>query len=144
MLNYPQINPIAFHIGSLSVHWYGIMYLLAFAAAWLLATYRQKKAVPPWNSDLIADLIFYSALGAIIGGRVGYTLIYNWPNFIASPGVIFKVWDGGMSFHGGVIGVVIATWIFARIKKRHWCDVADFVAPLVPIGLGLGHTSWNE
>ena len=138
MLHYPQINPIAFHLGPLAVHWYGVMYLLAFIAAWLLAYSRRKTALPPWTSELISDLVFYCALGAILGGRIGYTLIYNWSNFVASPVVMFKVWDGGMSFHGGMIGVALASWLFARIKKRHWCGVIDFIAPLVPVGLGLG------
>ena len=138
MLLYPEINPIAFYLGPLPVHWYGIMYLLAFTTAWLLANYRKQRVVPGWNAELISDLVFYSALGAILGGRIGYTLVYNWPNFVLFPSVMFKVWDGGMSFHGGMMGVVFATWIFARIKKRHWCEVTDFVAPLVPIGLGLG------
>jgi phosphatidylglycerol:prolipoprotein diacylglycerol transferase len=132
------MDPIAFHIGPLAVHWYGIMYLFAFAIAWGLAYYRRNRVQPRWSSDTISDLIFYSALGAIIGGRIGYTLVYNWSHFIASPGVLFRVWDGGMSFHGGMVGVAVATWVFARIKKRHWCDVVDFAVPLVPIGLGLG------
>lgn len=138
MLQYPQIDPIAFHLGPLAVHWYGIMYLVAFAVAWGLAYYRRNNVQPRWDSETISDLVFYSALGAIIGGRIGYTLAYNWDSFIVSPLVMLRVWDGGMSFHGGMIGVGLATWLFARVKRRHWCDVIDFVAPLVPIGLGLG------
>lgn len=138
MLEYPQINPVAFDIGPLAVHWYGIMYLFAFGVAWGLAYYRRNRVQPRWDTESISDLVFYSALGAIIGGRVGYTLLYNTANFIASPIVMFRVWDGGMSFHGGMFGVAIATFVFARVKKRHWCDVIDFVTPLVPIGLGLG------
>ena len=138
MLHYPHFNPVAFRLGSLSVHWYGIMYLLGFAAAWCLANVRAKRRNPPWSKEQVSDLIFYAALGVILGGRIGYTFFYNWSEFWASPLLIFKVWDGGMSFHGGMLGVGIATWVYARVNKYHWCDVIDFAVPLVPIGLGLG------
>lgn len=138
MLQYPHFNPVAFHLGPLEVHWYGLMYLIGFLGAWGLALRRAKK---PWNNftkEQISDLIFYCALGVIIGGRCGYMLFYDFPNFIHAPWLIFKVWDGGMSFHGGVLGVIIATWVFARRMKRSWTSIADFIVPLVPIGLGAG------
>ena len=138
MLYYPQLDPVAFHLGPLAVHWYGLMYLLAFAAAWGLAYCRRNQVEPAWTADQLSDLIFYTALGAILGGRIGYTLIYNWPGFIADPLVLFRIWDGGMSFHGGVLGVMVALALLARCSHRHWADVADFLVPLVPIGLGLG------
>lgn len=138
MLHYPQLDPVAFHLGPLAVHWYGLMYLLAFAAAWGMAYKRRESARPVWTTDELSDLIFYAALGAILGGRIGYTLIYNWSQFAADPLVLVRIWDGGMSFHGGVMGVIAAIFWFARRVQRHWADVFDFLVPLVPMGLGLG------
>ena len=144
MLTYPHINPIAisigplFGIGPLRVHWYGIMYLIGFVAAWLLARYRARKPGSTWTPLDIDDLIFYCAMGVILGGRIGWCIFYghdviaeNWLN-------IFHIWDGGMSFHGGMLGVLAAVWLFARIKKRRVGDVLDFVAPLPGIGLMAG------
>ena len=144
MLTYPHINPIAisigpvFGIGPLQVHWYGIMYLIGFVAAWLLARYRARKPGSTWTALDIDDLIFYCAMGVILGGRIGWCIFYghdviaeNWLN-------VFHIWDGGMSFHGGMLGVMAAVWLFARIKKKHFADVLDFVAPLPGIGLMAG------
>jgi phosphatidylglycerol:prolipoprotein diacylglycerol transferase len=144
MLTYPHINPIAvsigpvFGIGPLKIHWYGIMYLIGFVAAWLLARYRARKPGSTWTALDIDDLIFYCAMGVILGGRIGWCIFYghdviaeNWLN-------IFHIWDGGMSFHGGMLGVLAAVWLFARIKKKHVADVLDFVAPLPGIGLMAG------
>jgi len=138
MLQYPHINPIAFKIGWLKVHWYGIMYLLGFAAAWFLAWSRARKPQSGWSSDQVGDLILFSALGVLIGGRVGYVLFYDFPGFLHNPLMIFRVWDGGMSFHGGLLGVLVALWLFGRKNKKSVWDVADFIVPMVPIGLGLG------
>lgn len=138
MLHYPHINPIAFNLGPLAVHWYGIMYLLGFSCAWLLAIYRAKQPNSGWTKDQVADFIFYAALGVILGGRIGYVLFYNFSLFIQYPLSVFKIWQGGMSFHGGLIGVILASWFFAWRNKKSWCDVVDFAAPLVPIGLGAG------
>lgn len=138
MIEYPHINPIAIQVGVLKVHWYGLMYLIGFILAWALAHYRAKKPSSGWSSQQVGDLIFYGALGVIIGGRLGYMLFYNFPVFISNPLVLFKIWDGGMSFHGGVLGVAIATWIYARRYHRSWVDVVDFSSPLVPLGLGAG------
>jgi phosphatidylglycerol:prolipoprotein diacylglycerol transferase len=137
MLTYPHINPVALQLGPLKIYWYGLMYVLGFLGAWGLASYRAKKT-KEWTHEQVADLLFYGALGVIIGGRVGYVLFYNLPIFLQHPLSIFKVWEGGMSFHGGLIGVCLAMWLFALRFHKNLFDVTDFVAPLVPIGLGLG------
>lgn len=138
MLVFPQINPIAFSLGPLHVHWYGLMYLLGFLAAWILAQWRVKHYDLDWTSEQIGDLIFYTAVGVIIGGRLGYMLFYNTQQMLDSPWAIFKLWEGGMSFHGGLIGVLLAIAFFAwKVKKPFWV-VADFYAPLVPLGLAAG------
>jgi len=138
MLAYPIIDPVAFKIGPIQVHWYGIMYLVGFAAAWLLGLWRASQPNSGWTKGQVADLIFYAAVGVIIGGRLGYILFYNFSYFLHHPLSIFKVWNGGMSFHGGVVGVAIAMWLFSiKLKKSVW-DVTDFIIPLVPIGLGAG------
>lgn len=138
MLLYPYINPVAFSLGPIQVHWYGLMYLIGFVSAWLLAHWRMKHYKLNWNSDQISDLIFFAALGVIIGGRVGYMLFYDFPVLVHTPLSLFKIWEGGMSFHGGLLGVIAALWLFARKYKRPFWEVADFIAPLVPIGLGAG------
>lgn len=138
MLTYPNINPVAFSVGPVVVHWYGIMYLIGFAAAWWLALSRAKKPHSGWDSEQVGDLIFYAALGVVLGGRIGYMLFYGFSGFIHQPWTLFEVWHGGMSFHGGMLGVVLATWIYARRQQRSWVDVIDFVAPLVPVGLAAG------
>lgn len=138
MFIYPHIDPVAFDIGPIKVHWYGLMYLLSFIVGWGLANYRAKQSDGDWTSDNISDLLFYVALGVILGGRIGYMLFYNFSVLIASPLTLFKVWQGGMSFHGGLLGVLLAVWIYARRHKRHFLDITDFIAPIVPIGLGAG------
>jgi len=138
MIVYPQIDPVAIAIGPLKVHWYGLMYLAGFIAAWLLANQRIKRADTPLHSEQMSDLIFYAALGVVLGGRIGYVLFYNLPVFLADPLSIFAVWQGGMSFHGGLLGVLLAIWLFARKTDRHFFTITDFIAPLVPPGLGAG------
>jgi phosphatidylglycerol:prolipoprotein diacylglycerol transferase len=138
MLMFPHINPIAFKLGPLKVHWYGLMYLVGFVGAWLLALWRGKRPHSSWTSEQISDVIFYCAIGVIVGGRVGYMLFYNLHHLVVNPLSLFQVWDGGMSFHGGALGVGIATWIYSRRFKKSWFDVIDFVSPLVPIGLAAG------
>ena len=137
MFIYPNIDPIAFEIGTFRIYWYGIMYLIAFGIAWSLALLRTRKS-NSWTREQINDLIFYCALGVVIGGRIGYTLIYNLSAFVSNPLIIFKTWEGGMSFHGGLIGVIIAIWLFSKKTKKNFTSVADFVAPLAPLGLGAG------
>ena len=138
MLNYPHFNPVAFSIGPLKVHWYGIMYLIGFATAWTLAAYRAKKSNGEWSSQQITDLIFYAAIGVILGGRIGYMLFYDLPGLLASPLTIFKIWDGGMAFHGGMLGVALALWLYTYKIKKSFFVVTDFIVPFVPIGLGAG------
>ncbi len=136
---YDDINPIAFHVGPLPVHWYGIMYLLGFIGGWLLGTHRLRQGRLPVSQEAFSDLAFYAMLGVIVGGRVWYMLSYVSPSWmIHDPLALFQVWDGGMSFHGGLIGVLIAGWWWSRHHNLHFFDTVDFVAPLVPIGLGLG------
>ena len=138
MLTYPAIDPVAFSVGPLQVHWYGLMYLLGFISAWGLAQWRVKHYHLDWTSEQIGDLIFYAALGVIVGGRMGYMLFYNTQMLLSQPWTLFKLWEGGMSFHGGLLGVLIALFFFAhKIKKPFW-QVADFVIPLVPLGLAAG------
>lgn len=99
MLTYPDINPVAFELGFIKVHWYGLMYLAAFASAYLLATWRAKQPGSGWTTQQVSDLIFYGAMGVVIGGRMGYVLFYNFPQFLEDPLWLFRVWEGGMSFH---------------------------------------------
>lgn len=138
MLPYPHINPIAFHIGPLPVHWYGLMYLIGFIGAWLLANKRARLSEGVWTEEQVGDLIFFGALGVILGGRVGYMLFYDLPSLLYDPLSFFKIWDGGMSFHGGLIGVCLAMAYTAKIYNKNFFEVTDFIAPMVPIGLGAG------
>lgn len=138
MIIFSQIDPVAFALGPLQVRWYGLMYLFGFMAAWSLARVRIKRYQLDWSAEEVGDLIFYAALGVIVGGRFGYMLFYKPYEFWHAPWTVFKTWEGGMSFHGGLLGVLIALWFFAKkIKKSFW-QVTDFVAPLVPIGLAAG------
>lgn len=138
MLTYPHIDPVAFSIGPLHVHWYGLMYLLAFALAWGLAHWRVKYYHLPWTSEQIADLIFYAAVGVILGGRLGYMVFYTSQEWLQHPELILKVWEGGMSFHGGLIGVILAMLYFSHKTKKPFMQVMDFAALLTPLGLGAG------
>lgn len=138
MFSYPNINPVAFELGPLQVHWYGLMYLLAFGTAWLLATYRIRKPNSGWTAEQVSDLLFFCAMGIILGGRAGYVLFYNFNQFLQDPVWLFRVWEGGMSFHGGLIGVVLALGYFGYKYKKSIFDVGDFMAPFVPIGLMFG------
>lgn len=138
MLTFPNINPIAFSLGPMKVHWYGLMYLFGFISAWFLAKFRAKRYKLSWTTEQIGDLIFYGALGVILGGRIGYMIFYNTDNFLSSPLSLFKLWEGGMSFHGGLVGVAVAMWFFSRKTHKPFLEVADFIAPLVPLGLAAG------
>ncbi len=134
-----DINPIAFSIGPLAVHWYGIMYLLGFVGAWMLGNSRRAKGRLPVSQEAFSDLAFYVMLGVIVGGRIGYMLFYTSLSWMVNdPLAIFRVWEGGMSFHGGLMGVLFAGWLWSRKNNIQFFDAVDFVAPLVPIGLGLG------
>jgi phosphatidylglycerol:prolipoprotein diacylglycerol transferase len=133
-----DIDPIAFSIGPVAVHWYGIMYLIAFAAFWWLGERRRRAGRLPVGPTAFSDLAFYGMIGVILGGRVGYMLFYATSELLADPLSLFRIWEGGMSFHGGLLGVLAAMWYWSRRNGMHFFDVMDFVAPLVPIGLGTG------
>jgi len=133
-----DIDPIAFSIGPVAIHWYGIMYLLGFSGAWFLGERRRQAGRLPVSAEQFSDLSFYVMLGVVLGGRVGYMLFYGTDQLIHEPLSLFRVWEGGMSFHGGLLGVLTAGGLWSRRNKIHFFDAVDFVAPLVPIGLGLG------
>lgn len=135
MLTYPHLNPIALAIGPLRIHWYGIMYLVAFAAAWFLARKRAAQPGSTWSARDVDDFIFYAMLGTIVGGRVGYVLFYGEAMWRADLWYPLKLWEGGMSFHGGFVGVLSAVALFARQRGRRIWDVFDFTAPLPGIGI---------
>jgi len=138
MLTFPEIDPVIFSIGFIKIRWYGLMYVLAFVFAWWLARKRAAKSDSPLTTIQVDDLIFYGMLGVILGGRIGYTLVYGWQDLISDPLYIFKITQGGMSFHGGLVGVMIAMWLYGRkVGMRMWA-MTDFVAPIVPLGLGFG------
>lgn len=136
MLQYPQIDPVAISLGPVQIHWYGLMYVVGLAAAWWLGRRRAHRL--GLSHDDIGDLIFYAAVGIILGGRLGYVLFYGLEQLLANPLWLFRVWDGGMSFHGGLAGVLMAAWLFARKHRLAFFQLTDFIAPLVPIGLGAG------
>ena len=133
------IDPIALRLGPLQVHWYGIMYLLGFLVAWWLGRQRIRQGrLPGVDANGFGDLLFNCMLGVILGGRIGYVLFYAFPEFVANPLMLVRIWEGGMSFHGGLLGVLAASWWWSRKHKLHYFDTVDFVAPLVPAGLGFG------
>ncbi|TFH87489.1 prolipoprotein diacylglyceryl transferase [Billgrantia azerbaijanica] len=136
MLQYPQIDPVAISLGPVQIHWYGLMYVVGLVAAWWLGRRRAHRL--GLSHDDIGDLIFYGAVGVILGGRLGYALFYGVDQLLANPLWLFRVWDGGMSFHGGLAGVLIAALLFARKHRLAFFQLTDFIAPLVPIGLGAG------
>lgn len=141
MLIHPQIDPVAIQIGSFGIHWYGLMYLLAFAQFIVLGRLCIKRpyyVALGWTSKDLEDLLFAGVLGVVLGGRIGYSLFYMPEFYLANPLSIFKVWEGGMSFHGGLLGVILAMVWFARRQKTSFWTVSDLVAPLVPFGLAFG------
>lgn len=148
MLKYPEIDPVAVSIpqieifgvalGPLSIHWYGIMYLFGFAGAWLLGMRRARMPHSIVQPKQVEDMVFWGAMGVVLGGRFGYVMFYNFDAFLEDPLWLFRVWEGGMAFHGGLIGVLVAMFLFSRKVQRSFIDIMDFAAPLVPIGLGFG------
>ena len=139
MLTHPQFDPVAIHLGPLAIHWYGLMYLAGFMAfLWLGRIRIAMLSDARLNDKLLDDLLFYGVLGVILGGRLGYVLFYKASYYFAHPLEIFAVWQGGMSFHGGFLGVLIAMMLFARRRKLSWLLITDFIAPLVPPGLAFG------
>lgn len=139
MLVHPQFDPVAIHIGPLAIRWYGLMYLLGFALAIALGRYRiRSRPGAPITAHELDDMVVYALFGVILGGRLGYVLFYKFSDYLAHPLSIFAIWEGGMSFHGGLLGVLIALTIFCRRTGKSWLTVMDFVAPLCPLGLGAG------
>jgi phosphatidylglycerol---prolipoprotein diacylglyceryl transferase len=140
LFTHPQFDPVAIHItNGFGIHWYGLMYLLGFLAFFALGRYQIKhKSWFGWNAQMLDDALFYGALGVILGGRIGYVLFYQLGSFLQHPLDILKIWQGGMSFHGGFLGVLIAMYFFNKKHGQPWLKIMDFVAPLVPIGLGSG------
>ncbi|MBT0585374.1 prolipoprotein diacylglyceryl transferase [Alteromonas oceanisediminis] len=133
---FPQIDPVIFSLGPVSVRWYGLMYLVGFIAAFLLAKQRIHRI--GWSKEQLSDFLFWGFLGVIVGGRVGYVLFYQFGLFLDDPLYLLKIWTGGMSFHGGLLGVLVAIALYARKMNMPFLALGDFVAPLVPIGLGAG------
>jgi phosphatidylglycerol:prolipoprotein diacylglycerol transferase len=139
MLVHPQIDPIAIQLGPLAVRWYGLMYLVGFLLIWVAARYRiQRNPDGVFTRKDFDDVLFYGILGTILGGRLGYVLFYKFGDYLAAPWKVFYVWEGGMSFHGGFLGVIFAMWLFARSRRKRWLAITDFIAPLVPLALGAG------
>ncbi len=139
MLMYPEINPVALDLGVIQLHWYGIMYLLAFLIAYFLGCYRAKQSNSILNKEELSDLLlFWGVLGVVLGGRLGYVLFYQFDYFLQHPSYALRIWEGGMSFHGGLLGAIIAMVLYAHKYHKPLGKVTDFIAPLVPIGLGLG------
>lgn len=145
MLIHPAIDPVALRLGPLAIHWYGITYLVAFALFFWLGLrrlrhepYASATGDAAWSRRDVEDVLFYGVIGVVIGGRIGYCLFYKPAYYLSHPLEIFALWQGGMSFHGGMLGVIVAMFWFARMRKKHWLAVADFVAPCVPTGLAAG------
>lgn len=137
-LQFPVIDPIIFSIGPVALRWYGMMYLVGFLGAMFIANKAADKSDGVWTRNEVSDLLFYGFLGVILGGRIGYVFFYQFDYFLAEPLYLFKIWTGGMSFHGGLLGVITAIFLFAKSRNKSFLQVGDFVAPLVPIGLGMG------
>ena len=141
MLIHPQFDPVAFSVGPFHVHWYGLTYLVGFACFYLLACTRVAKpwfADKGWTRQHVEDLLFYGVVGVVLGGRLGYVVFYQGAHYLAHPMEIVEVWHGGMAFHGGLLGVIVAMWLYARNHQRSFFEVADLVAPCVPVGLASG------
>lgn len=135
---FPQIDPVAISLGPISVHWYGLMYLFGFGFAYWLGIKRAKNSNGVWTTEQVDSLLFNGFWGVILGGRIGDVFFYAFDHFLQDPLYLFRIWEGGMSFHGGLIGVILSMiWTSYRQKRSFW-QTADFAAPLVPVGLGLG------
>lgn len=138
MWEYTGFDPVALQLGPLAIRWYGLMYLVGFVGAWWLMRRRAAQPGAPCTAEQVDDLLFYGALGVILGGRIGYMLFYGWDQLAREPLSILKIWQGGMSFHGGFLGVLLAVWWYARKVGGSFWELIDFAAPAVPLGLGAG------
>ncbi|BAO42989.1 prolipoprotein diacylglyceryl transferase [Thiolapillus brandeum] len=135
---YPNIDPVALSLGPLKVHWYGLMYLIGMLGGWALARWRVARSKTGWTAQEVDDLLFYCAIGVVLGGRLGYILFYGFGEWLADPMRIFRVWEGGMSFHGGFLGVLAAMWLYQRKYHKSFFELTDFIAPYITIGLFTG------
>ena len=138
MFTFPQFNPVFISLGPLSIHWYGVMYIIAFGGAWVLASYRRNMKPNQWSTDQISDLVFYGAIGAVVSGRLGSVFFYNFDRFLVDPLWVFRVWEGGMSFHGGLLGVGVEFYFYSKSLRKGFWETIDFIVPFVPFGLGAG------
>ncbi|MDP5057950.1 MAG: prolipoprotein diacylglyceryl transferase [Pseudomonadales bacterium] len=138
MWHYPEFDPVLVSIGPLSIHWYALSYLVGISLVWWSLGRRAKARGLAWNDEQISDMIFYGMLGVILGGRIGYVVFYGWQSLVQDPLSLFRVWEGGMSFHGGMLGVLFAMYLYGRRLGRGFFAVTDFIAPSVPIALGCG------
>ena len=138
MLSYPQFDPVMISLGPLQLRWYGMMYVFGILSAWLLGRYRASKPGNKMTPKHMDDFLTWAILGVVLGGRIGYVLFYNPAFYLANPLKMFAVWEGGMSFHGGCLGVLLACWLFGRAHNMSFLEVGDFVSPLVPPGLFFG------
>jgi phosphatidylglycerol:prolipoprotein diacylglycerol transferase len=139
MFVHPQFDPVALQLGPLAIRWYGLMYLIGFTLVLLVGRYAiRTRPHATLSARDLDDVLFYGIVGTILGGRLGYVLFYKFHDYLTDPLAILKVWEGGMSFHGGFLGVLAGLWLFARTRKRAWLDITDFIAPLVPLGLAAG------
>jgi len=138
MIHHPNINPVAVDLGPLQIHWYGLMYLAAFVCGYFILYRQAKLGLTPVKPEQVEDALFYTAMGVVLGGRIGYTIFYGWENLVENPLWMFKVWEGGMSFHGGFLGVMASAYLFAKKYKISLGAYLDGLALAVPIGIGFG------
>lgn len=137
-MQYPQIDPVVLSIGPLQLHWYGLMYVLGFFSGWLLGRWRATRPGSGWTAAQVDDLVTYIMFGVVLGGRIGYVLVYDFASFMHDPLELFRLWNGGMSFHGGLVGVLCFVWLWARRQGKTFLSVVDFTAPLIAPGLFFG------
>ncbi len=138
MLVHPGFDPVAFSLGPLSIHWYGLMYVAGFLCGWFLGRWRAARKNSGWTPREVDDLIAFCVVGVVLGGRLGYALFYAPGFYLSDPAAFLRIWEGGMSFHGGLLGVALAVWVFCRVKGKTFLQVGDFLAPMVPPGLFFG------
>lgn len=138
MWHYPNLDPVAISLGPISIHWYAISYLVGIGLVWWTLGYRNRHYASGYSDEEVSDLVFFAVLGVLLGGRIGYMLFYGMENLLANPASALRVWEGGMSFHGGLIGVLLGVLWFARKTGRTFFQITDFIAPSIPIALGCG------